>query len=255
MKPAPLRIGISACLLGEKVRYDGGHKRDSVVMDQLAPLMTFVPVCPEVEVGMGVPREPIRLEQGKGGIRLVGIESRIDHTQSMTRHAEHRAAMLEALDLSGYILKARSPSCGPAGVPVKGASRKGRGVFAQGLMARLPLLPVEDEGRLNDPAVRRNFLARVRAYRRLRDFFKGRWTRAGLIGFHEGEKLLLRAHDPVGATDLDRLVKRARVIPRLKLLAQYQERYMALVASPPGKGIPRPRQDRTPPRTRGLKRG
>src|SRR5882672_7732319 len=161
--PRP-RVGISACLLGQNVRYDGSHKRDPFLVDVLGKSVTYVPVCPEVEVGMGTPREPIRLQRSGKGVRLVGVESGVDHTKSMIRFADRRAAALEALDLSGYIFKKDSPSCGIDRVRVfdrKGtASRTGRGLFAQRLMARLPLLPVEDEGRLADTKVRENFLDR-----------------------------------------------------------------------------------------------
>jgi uncharacterized protein YbbK (DUF523 family) len=236
MNPAPLRIGISACLLGEKVRYDGGHKRNASIMEQLVPIMTFVPVCPEVEVGMGVPREPIRLERGKGGIQLVGVETRTDHTEAMTRFSDRRAAALEALDLSGYILKKDSPSCGPERVRVYGrngvSTSTGRGLFARSLMERLPLLPVEDEGRLADPDVRRNFIERIYAYRRVRDFFKGRWTQSGLLRFHASEKPLLLARDPRGCASLDRLVGRAPSLPRAEVAALYQDRYMRAFGKP-----------------------
>ncbi len=158
-------VGISSCLLGREVRHDGGHKRNRWVVEVLARRVTFVPVCPEFELGLGVPREPIRLERGG---RLVGVESRTDHTAAMRRFAEARVAALGALGLSGYILKSKSPSCGLRRVPVHGRpGRPGRGAFASVLLERMPDLPVVDEARLADPRVRARFLRLVFARHRL----------------------------------------------------------------------------------------
>jgi len=231
MNPAPLRIGISACLLGEKVRYDGGHKRDALIMEHLGPYMTFIPVCPEVELGMGVPREPVRLERSGRGVRMVGATTGTDHTAAMTRFAERRAAGLEALDLSGYVFKKNSPSCGPGGVPIHGrgrATRSGRGLFAAALRDRMPLLPVVDESELADRSGQERFLERVRAYRRLRDFFSGRWTVEGLVQFHALERSRLRKR----RGDLDRLVARAHSLPRATLAARYEGAFMGALGQP-----------------------
>jgi uncharacterized protein YbbK (DUF523 family) len=152
------RVGISSCLLGQAVRYDGGHKRDRWIVERLGRKVTFVPVCPEVELGMGVPREPIHLE----GKKLVS-ESGIDWTQRMRRYAEARVRALEKLGLSGYVLKSKSPSCGREGVPA-GGRKASAGAFASILMKRMPDLPVEDEAGLRSPAARRSFLLRVLAY-------------------------------------------------------------------------------------------
>src|SRR5579862_5742293 len=131
--PRP-RVGVSACLLGEKVRYDGGHKRDAFVTETLSRFVTFVPVCPEVELGLGTPREPIRLERRPGGVRLVGARSRTDHTDTMRRFADARLDALDREDLAGYLFKKNSPSCGIERVPVIGpggaTSKDGRGLFA-----------------------------------------------------------------------------------------------------------------------------
>jgi len=155
------RVGVSACLLGQEVRWDGGHRRDDWIATVLGPRVTFVPVCPEVEVGLGVPRPPIRLEDdGRGGVRLVDTASGADLTDRMRRFAEARVEALAGEHLAGFVLKARSPSCGPAGVAV-GDRPEGRGLFAEALLRRFPDLPVEDETRLADPAVREEFLHRV----------------------------------------------------------------------------------------------
>src|SRR6058998_1212899 len=160
---APLRLGISACLLGHEVRYDGGHKRDPFLAATLGRFVEWVPVCPEVELGLGVPREPIRLEGDPAAPRLVAANSRRDLTRAMTRLARARAAELARLDLVGYVFKKDSPSCGMERVRVHGGGRprrRGTGLFARALMERLPLLPVEEEGRLGDAALRASFVER-----------------------------------------------------------------------------------------------
>lgn len=236
----PPRVGVSACLLGQNVRYDGGHKRDSFTAEELGRQFTLVPVCPEVELGMGVPRPPVRLERSARGVRMVAVASRIDHTDAMNRFAARRASELEALDLSGYVLKKNSPSCGPSGVPIhgRGAARPGSGLFAAALRDRMPLLPVVDEGDLADGAGQGHFIERVFAYRRLRNFFKGRWTIGKLAEFHEAEKPVLLAHDPKAYAELGRLVTRAESLARDALGLRYQIRFMnvlgpkSLVQSP-----------------------
>jgi uncharacterized protein YbbK (DUF523 family) len=165
----PPRVGISRCLLGDDVRYDGGHKRDPTLLDVMRDAVEWVPVCPEVEVGMGVPREPIELVRGGCNIRLLGVESGRDWTDQMRTWARQRIAELDALSLAGFVLKARSPSCGIRDVPIHAAGMAagtGRGMFAAMLAESLPDLPVEDEERLRDPDVRARFLAGVRAYAR-----------------------------------------------------------------------------------------
>jgi len=224
-------VGVSACLLGQKVRYDGGHKRDDFVADTLARFVTFVPVCPEAELGLGTPREPIRLERGPGGLRLLGVRSREDHTGAMTRYAEARLDALEGEDLAGYILKKDSPSCGRERVKVFGRdgmpSKDGTGLFAARLMARFPLLAVEEEGRLRDPVLRRSFVVRLYAGRRLKSLFHGRWSRGAVVGFHSAEKLLLMAHEPEAYRELGRLVARVKDIPRGDFPSRYGARFMA----------------------------
>jgi uncharacterized protein YbbK (DUF523 family) len=164
----PLRIGISSCLLGDEVRFDGGHKRAAALIAALDPYVEWVRVCPEVELGMGVPREPVQLVGSAEGTRMIAVHSRIDHTEGMREYAARRASQLAAARLSGYILKAKSPSCGLRDVSVHDDAGRvvatGTGLFADALRAALPELPVEDELRLEDPGVRNAFLSRVRAY-------------------------------------------------------------------------------------------
>ena len=167
---SPIRIGVSACLIGQEVRFDGGHKRDDFLTGTLGKFVGFVPVCPEVELGLGVPRESLRLVRGQGGAtRMVANKSGADLTDAMNAYAERRAAALARLDLSGYVLKKDSPSCGVERVPVWSGhemARDGRGAFAAVLMELLPQLPVVEESALRDPLLRESFLERVRAYRR-----------------------------------------------------------------------------------------
>jgi uncharacterized protein YbbK (DUF523 family) len=167
------RLGISSCLLGEEVRWDGQHKREPFLVDGLGPLVEWVPVCPELELGLGVPREPIRLVGDPAAPRLLGERSGADHTEAMARFAEARVRALAALELDGWVTKEGSPSCGMAGVrvhPLDGGTPRldGVGAFARVLLERMPLLPVEEEGRLRDPVVRAAFVERVFARARAR---------------------------------------------------------------------------------------
>jgi uncharacterized protein YbbK (DUF523 family) len=167
-----LRIGISSCLVGDEVRFDGGHKRAAALMASLDPYVAWVRVCPEVELGLGVPREPVSLVSAAGETRMIAIRTRIDHTRAMREYATRRTDELARADLSGYVLKARSPSCGLEGVQVYdetgAASATGTGLFAAALRQRLPDLPLEDEVRLADAAARDAFLRRAMAYDRRR---------------------------------------------------------------------------------------
>lgn len=235
-----IRVGASTCLLGQHVRYDGGHKKDPFVTGSLARFVAFVPVCPEVELGLGTPRESVRLVRLGDGVRMVGHRSGTDHTDAMRRWAEGRVRELEGEDLCGYVLKKDSPSCGMERVKVyaKGpAARTGRGLFAEALMERMPLLPVEEEGRLNDPRLRENFIERVFAYRRLKDLLGSRWTLGDLVRFHTAEKLLVLAHDPAAYRALGRLVAAAKGRPRAEVAREYGQAFMRGLAklATPGK--------------------
>jgi uncharacterized protein YbbK (DUF523 family) len=203
-------IGVSACLLGEQVRHDGGHKRNAFLLAELAPHVRFVPVCPEVGIGLGVPRESIRLVRREDRVRLVGSAG-VDHTDAMRRWADAITGELRERDLSGFVLKKGSPSCGLARVRVwdedlQRPSRPGRGVFAQALVEAMPALGIEEEGRLNDPGLREHFVDRVFGHARVRDFFAGRWTAESLVRFHSAEKAAVLAHDVEAARRLGRLV-------------------------------------------------
>jgi uncharacterized protein YbgA (DUF1722 family)/uncharacterized protein YbbK (DUF523 family) len=227
---APLRLGISACLLGEAVRWDGGHRRDPFLTETLGRWVEWVPVCPEVELGLGVPRETIRLEGSSAAPRLVAVDSRRDLTADMRALAERRVAALARLDLSGYVLKKDSPSCGMERVRVhRGAgppARTGVGAFARVLMEKLSPLPVEEEGRLQDPELRESFIERVFAYWRWRRFAGDAPTRGGLVAFHTAHKLQLLAHHPASYSRLGRLVAGLRGRPFAGVLAAYGDGFM-----------------------------
>jgi uncharacterized protein YbbK (DUF523 family)/uncharacterized protein YbgA (DUF1722 family) len=229
------RIGISACLLGDEVRFDGGHKRDPFLTEILAPHVDWVRVCPEVEVGMGTPREPVRLVRtASGSIRMLTVDTGIDHTPAMRQWARGRLRELAAERLSGYVLKKNSPSCGMQDVKVVGPSGRiqtsGRGLFAEALMKQFPNLPVEEEGRLGDPRLRENFIERVFAYQRLRTLFDGEWTRESLARFHDAHRLTMMSHSRAAHADLGRLL--ASTKDRRSVREQYERSFMRTLAVP-----------------------
>jgi uncharacterized protein YbgA (DUF1722 family)/uncharacterized protein YbbK (DUF523 family) len=232
---ATLRVGISSCLLGQEVRFDGGHKRDRFLTDTFGRFVEWVPVCPEVEAGFGTPREPMRLVDTDGRLRLVTVRTQSDLTDRLERYARRRVDELAGDDLSGYVLKKDSPSCGLERVKVyarpSAPTRTGTGLFAAVLRRRYPFLPVEDEGRLSDPRLRENFIERVFAYRRARDLFGRRWTIGELVAFHTAHKLTLMAHSTAAYRTLGQIVARSRSQPRSEVEARYFEGFMtALVA-------------------------
>lgn len=222
-----LKIGISSCLLGEKVRYDGGHKLDTFLRDTLGKYVEFVPVCPEFEAGLGVPREPMHLLRAGESVRLVGIKTGADFTERLTGWARRRISELEKEDLSGFVFKSGSPSSGMERVKVYSwagtFTRTGSGIFARIFMERFPLLPVEDEGRLHDPELRENFIERIFVFRSWRDRGKGA---AGLVDFHTRHKLLILSHSETLYRQLGKLVARAGTVPPAGLAAQYEQGLM-----------------------------
>ncbi len=233
------RLGVSACLLGQRVRYDGDHKREAFLVETLGRRVEWVAVCPEVELGLGIPRESIQLEGSPDAPRLVGIRSRTDHTRSMQRFARARVEQLAALGLAGYVLKAGSPSCGLVRVPVHGAPRRGRGLFARALTTRLPLLPIEEEGRLRDPRLRESFVARVFAYARWQRALASGMTRRRLRAFHAAHAALVRSHDPAAARRLDALVATGERRLLRTLVAEYGARLGRALSTPPRRGAAR----------------
>ena len=206
---AKIRIGISSCLLGEEVRFDGGHKHDSYITGTLGLYFEFVPVCPEMAVGLGKPREPIRLEGDAERPRAVGTRSKdLDVTDALDAYGRRMGR--ELAGISGYLLKRASPSCGMERVKVYGPSgapsRQGVGIYARALMETQPLLPVEEEGRLGDPVLRENFVQRVFVYHRWQQLAARGVTAAGLVNFHTRHKLIVMAHNQAAYRRLGQLV-------------------------------------------------
>jgi uncharacterized protein YbgA (DUF1722 family)/uncharacterized protein YbbK (DUF523 family) len=238
--PAVLRIGVSACLLGDAVRWDGGHKRDRFVTELLGPFVEFVRVCPEVESGLPVPRPTLRLAGSIEAPSLVFGETGEDYSATMLAWAHARVDSLAQLELCGYVLKSDSPSCGMERVKVYGKGgasvKKGRGLFARVLMERLPLLPVEEEGRLNDAKLRETFVERVFAYRRWRDFEAQPFSLARLVAFHAAHKYLLLAHSPEHYASLGRLVAGGKKLGRAQLRDQYGQNLAQAMARPATRG-------------------
>ncbi len=231
MSDEVIRVGVSSCLLGNKVRFDAGHKREAFVTDQLAAFFELIPVCPEAEVGMGIPREAVRLVGDVAAPRLVGNKTGEDWTERMTAFNAARLIKLEKHRLAGFVLKKGSPTCGmervrvynPGGMP----AYNGRGLFARALIDRFPDLPVEEEGRLNDPPLRESFIVRVFAYHRLQRLFARRWQSGEVVAFHAAHKLLLLAHSPAHYQALGRLVARVKQVPPAEFGAQYTAGMMA----------------------------
>lgn len=205
-----IRLGISSCLLGNRVRYDGGHQLDRFITETLGRYVSFVPVCPEVECGLGTPREAMRLLGSPENYRLVTRKTGIDHTARMQAWAARRLSALAEENLDGFIFKSRSPSSGMERVKIYGSNRAiyntGVGLFAGAFMARFPLLPVEEDGRLQDIHLRENFIERLFVYRRWRNLRQENQSRAGLVAFHTDHKLLIMAHSVEHYRQLGRLV-------------------------------------------------
>lgn len=227
--PMKIKLGISACLLGEKVRFDGGHKLDRYITETLGKFIEFVPVCPEVECGLGVPREAMHLVAAPDGPRLVTVRSGVDHTERLLAWARKRVVELEQEELCGFIFKSDSPSSGMERVKIysgKGmASRTGVGLFAREFMRHFPLLPVEEEGRLHDPGLRENFLERLFTLKRWRDTLALGPNPGHLVEFHTRHKLLIMSHSPKHHKLLGKLVAQIKEIP----LPEFCERYQTLL--------------------------
>ena len=225
-----IKLGVSSCLLGERVRYDGGHKHDRYITDILGKYFTFVPVCPEVECGMPIPREAMRLEGAPASPRLMTRQSRIDKTGQMLEFCARKVSELEHEDLCGFIFKKDSPSSGLFRVKVYGATgmpaKSGSGLFAAAVARHFPLLPLEEEGRLNDPFIRENFIERIFSYHRWKDFLRSGPTLGQLVEFHTSQKLLLMAHSPQSYREMGLLVAHGRELPPAELFRRYEELFM-----------------------------
>jgi len=233
----PIRVLISSCLLGERVRYDGGHKRDPYIVETLGNFVNYVPVCPEVDCGLPTPREAMRLVGDPSAPRLVAAKTGVDHTERMKRWARARLKELESLDLCGYICKKDSPSSGMERVKVYGpagiSARVGSGMFTKAFRDRFPLIPVEEEGRLQDPVLREMFIEKVFTLRRFRDVVREGKTRRGLVEFHTDHKLLLLSHGRKHYGEMGNLVARAKELSPEELYARYQRLLMETLSQRP----------------------
>ena len=240
MEAAPVeaepKVGISACLLGQMVRYDGGHKRDFFLTEIFGRFVDWVPVCPEVEIGMGIPRESVHLVGTSGRARMIAEKSGKDWTSAMRRFAGTRTSELTALNLSGYIFKKNSPSCGTEKVRVYSSSgmpaRNGRGLFAAAVMSKFALMPVEEEGRLNDPALRENYIERVFAYARWQQTSAGAKSLGHLVQFHTTHKFLLLTHSERHYRQLGRLVANGKKQSLGSIYNEYGAVFMQALAIP-----------------------
>ncbi len=234
MTTPPIRLGISRCLLGDEVRYDGGHKRDRFLTDVLGRYVEWVPVCPEVEAGLGTPREAMRLVGDPKKPRLITIKTERDMTTPLVVFTGRKLDELGDRDLSGFVFKKDSPSCGIERVRIINQhgmpSRNGVGLFAQAFTERFPLVPTEDEGRLCDAAIRDNFIERVFCYHRWRALACGSATRQAVVLFHTAHKYLLLAHSRERYQSLGRLVAQAHRYRPKDLIERYGSLFMETLA-------------------------
>jgi len=221
-----IKLGISTCLLGENVRYDGGHKLDRFLTDTLGQYVEYVPVCPEVECGLPIPRESMHLVGDPDSPRLLTTRSKQDMTDRMVQWARKRVIDLEKEDLCGFIFKSDSPSSGmerikvynEKGMPVK----RGVGMFARIFMEHFPLLPVEDEGRLHDPNLRENFIERIFTLKRWREILSKKESRGNVVDFHTRHKLLILSHSPKTYQMMGKLVAKAKNLSLKEFYQEYQ---------------------------------
>lgn len=231
-----IRLGVSSCLLGQEVRFDGSHKRDRFVTDRLSDFFLFSPVCPELAIGLGVPREPIRLVGTADSYRAVGVRNpKLDATGDLLRFAGRTADKLD--DICGYIFKSKSPSCGMERVklyPENGSAptADGVGLYARIIMERLPDLPMEEEGRLNDPVLRENFIERVFVYSRWRELASKKPKMSEIVDFHTRHKLVLLSRGQRGYKALGRMIANEQRLPADALAGVYVSRLMEVLKRP-----------------------
>ena len=225
-----IRLGISTCLLGEHVRYDGGHKLDRFLTETLGQYVEYVPVCPEVGCGLPVPRESMHLEGDPERPRLVTSRSHEDKTEQMVTWAKRRVVELEKVDLCGFIFKSNSPSSGMERVRIlneKGIpEKKGVGIFAKIFMEHFPLIPVEEDGRLHDPKLRENFIEQIFAMKRWRELLSKKWSMGPLVDFHSRNKLLILSHSPKHYKMMGKLVADGKRMAITKLYREYEGFFM-----------------------------
>ena len=225
-----IKIGISRCLMGDRVRYDGTHKRDHFLVDTLGSYVSYVPVCPEVECGMPIPRESLRLVGDPKSPRLITLRTKTDFTDQMTKWAKRRLDELAKENLCGFIFKKSSPSSGLFRVRVYTEDgmpgRVGSGIFAAAFTKRFPLVPVEEEGRLNDPKLRENFIEQIFTMKRWREVLKNNPKMGSIVEFHTKNKLLLLSHSQKHYREMGKLVASGKSLPQKKLLNEYERLLM-----------------------------
>ena len=231
-----IRIGVSSCLIGEKVRWNGDHKQDRYVREILSRYFEYTPVCPEVEVGMGVPRETVALYGDPEKPSMISKKTQTDWTKPMEKYIKSRINTLSADDLCGYIFKSKSPSCGMGRVPLYSefGSHKvkhGPGMFANAFINSFPLVPTEDEGRLNDPRIRENFIVRVFSFKRFNLLLNQKFSLGKWVKFHTQHKFLLLAHSRKHYDDLGELVAHSKTIKPSELKKKYGELFMEALTS------------------------
>jgi len=231
-----IKIGISGCLLGQEIRYNGGHCKDNFIVERLTEFFSFRAVCPELGIGLGVPRPTLQLRKVEGEIRLVETKSNIDHTDAMRAYSRATVKMLRETGVRGFIVKSRSPSCGMERVKCShknGKTKDGVGVFTQELQALWPNLPIEEEGRLNDPRLREHFLERVFAFDRWCRFLEEDGSAKGLVSFHTIHKAQCMAHDPKLLKELGRLVACVgnRELELQEVLREYELLFMQILST------------------------
>jgi uncharacterized protein YbgA (DUF1722 family)/uncharacterized protein YbbK (DUF523 family) len=226
-----IKIGVSSCLLGEEVRWNGGHKQDRYVQGILDKYFHYVPTCPEVDVGMGIPRETVALYGTMENPKMISKKSQTDWTKKMIDYTEGRINELGKSNLCGYIFKSKSPSCGIGRVPVYSEFgshkvRHGPGMFANSFIKALPLIPVEDEGRLHDPVIRENFIVRVFCFNRLQTLLRESFSMGKLVSFHTKHKFLILSHSKKQYDAMGKLVATGKSLNRTELKASYSSLFM-----------------------------
>ena len=231
-----IRIGVSSCLIGEKVRWNGDHKQDRYVREILSRYFEYIPVCPEVEVGMGVPRETVALYGDPEKPSMISKKTQTDWTKPMEKYIKSRINTLSADDLCGYIFKSKSPSCGMGRVPLYSefGSHKvkhGPGMFANAFINSFPLVPTEEEGRLNDPRIRENFIVRVFSFKRFNLLLNEKFSLGQWVKFHTQHKFLLLAHSRKHYDDLGALVAHSKTIKPSELKKKYGKLFMEALTS------------------------
>ena len=232
-------IGISSCLVGQKVRFDANHKEQRLITQKMAQRFEFIPVCPEVAIGLGVPRTPIHLTGDQHNQRAVNIKDEtVDVTQRLIDFGQQKAKQL--VHISGYIFKKGSPSCGLFNVKVYKTKNKvfhsGTGVYAKQIIQNNPLLPVEEEGRLKDGSLRHNFLQRVEVYRRWQQLLADGISKKSIIEFHTRHKLMLLAHCEASYRTLGPLIAQLGDTDLHSFADEYISMMMAGLKKPSSRG-------------------